>query len=253
VLPPEPPQPEPPTCEGEDAIYLLSNTEELYTFAPDTLTTNRVGEVDCGPNLNTMTVGRSGAFVAASDGELFAVDLDTGTCSPTGFDPAQLSGEKYGMGFVADDSPEGESLYITEELDSVVSRLSKIDTYTFELTTVGSFDPVLPPTELTGTSDGRMFGFHIATDSGRARLIEIDPIRVEVMEGVELPIGLDWQAFDFAFYKSRFYLFISTDGEDTSRVLRYNLNGGLVEDIGAVPFPVIGAGVSTCIAPAGED
>jgi hypothetical protein len=246
--PPNPDPPDPPPCTGEDAIYLLSTDEGLYTFAPDTLATDWVGAVRCGEELNTMTVGRSGAYVAAYNGNLYRVALDTAACTSTTFDPGQLSGDKYGMGFVADDSPAGETLYITEERDlAVVDRLSKIDTETFELSTVGFFDPTLPPTELTGTSDGRMFGFHIATDSGRARLFEIDPVAVQVRNSVDLPIGLNWRAFDFAFYRGYFYLFIAVDGEVTARVLRVDAETGTVDDIGTVPFPVIGAGVSTCV------
>ncbi len=232
-----------------DAIYLLSNEEDLYTFSPDTFTTTAIGAIDCGENLNTMTVGRSGAFVAAFDGSLYQVDLETTSCRETAFDPSQLFGDKYGMGFVADDSPSGETLYITEEQDlAVVDRLSSIDLETFALTTVGFFDPPLPPTELTGTRDGRMFGFHVATTDGRARLVEIDPTRVEVLGGVALPIGLNWQAFDFAFYRGYFYLFIATHGAEGARVLRYDPTGDVVDDVGRVEFPVIGAGVPTCIA-----
>ena len=45
---------------ADDALYLLSDQEELFRFDPNTLIATLVGPVRCGADLNSMTIARTG-------------------------------------------------------------------------------------------------------------------------------------------------------------------------------------------------
>jgi hypothetical protein len=243
------PQPDaiPAGCDaGAQFVLLLSAEREIYRFDPLTLAVERLASVGCHPNLTSMTVARSGiAYVSSSDGQLFSVVPESGECAALPFDSSQLSFTRFGMGFVADDVPRGESLFIAQQLTEA-HNISVIDLDSFELRLIGQFDPPLPPLELTGSGDGRMFGFHVASATAPARLIEIDKQTAALGAGVEIPIGESYRGFDFAFWGGDFYLFVTLVGELDAAVLRYSPVESSVVTLGRIPPIVIGAGVSTC-------
>lgn len=239
----------PPGCDaGDDSIVLLTSGAQLYRFDPETVTTSLVGQLACGASFNSMSVSRSGALYLSSDiGELYIADADTLGCEKTPFDAAQVNFIRYGMGFTADDVPEGETLFIAPRNEfGQVDRLGRIDLDDYELHTVGYFPTPVPAAEVKGTSDGRLFLIHVGTDTENARLVEVDKDTAMLGDAIELPVGQNYQAFDFAFWDGAFYVFVSLGGETTATVYRYVPATGFLDVLGSVPVVVVGAGVSTC-------
>ena len=76
----------------------------------------------------------------------------------------------------------GERLYVVDcnggASDSL--GLGSIDTTTFTLSFIGAFQPTEPSCELTGTGDGRLFGFCLGT-AGGSKVIQIDPTDAHVI------------------------------------------------------------------------
>lgn len=240
----------PPGCVEEDlTIHVLSDDAVLYSFDPLNVKVTPIGRVDCaGAELNSMSISRGGnAFVAAQDGRLFRVDLETLVCTETPFDPTTLLGEKFGLGFVADADMD-ETLYIVEERHDTRTavRLSAIDLVDFQLAPVGLFPPGTPSTEITGTGDGRIFGLVISLGIDPPRLTEIDRQTVEVTDIGFVPFGQEVYAFDFAFWGGAFYIFLADAPAVGSSVIRIAHPGGAPETLGAVTPRIIGAGTSVC-------
>ena len=238
----------PSGCDGEAlTIRLLSDVSVIYEFDPMTVTLERVGIFDCGEGLNSMSVDINGdAYVSSQSGGLFKVDLDAETCVETGFDRSTLWGRKFAMGFVASAEMQ-ETLYIIEELESdMAGRLSVIELDGFSLTTVGTFNPALPSTEITGTGDGRIFGFVTPSSTSSGRLVQIDPLTVEVRNVAELPFLDEIFAFDFAFWGGAFYFFTAQFFNSSSTVVRFELPDGPAETLGVIEPRIIGAGSSVC-------
>ncbi len=240
----------PPGCDaGDDSIVLLTGSGELHRFDPMTVTSSRIGQLNCSTSFfNSMSVSRTGRLYLSSDiGELYIANADTLACEKTPFDASQVDFIRYGMGFTADDVPGGESLFIApRSAFDVVDRLGRIDLDDYELHIVGEFSPPLPAAEVKGTSDGRLFLIHMATDFETARLIEVDKDTAMLGDSIELPVGDNYQAFDFAFWGGAFYIFISLGGETTATVIRYAPDSGSLDVLGVIPVIVVGAGVSTC-------
>ena len=194
-----------------------------------------------------MAVSRSGeAFVGYERGALYRVSTLDASCRDTAFDVGQLQGNRYGMGFAADPTTGEETLFIAEtfgNLDRNSRGLEIIDTRTFELIFVGAFDPPLLRAELTGTGDGRLFGF--AMDAVGSRLVTIDKDTARVENQRTLGIGGNDYSFAFAFWGGDFYLFTSQD-DTRSTVTRYSPSDDSLETLGQVDEDIVGAGVSTC-------
>jgi hypothetical protein len=245
-----------PGCtDSTEVIYLLSSDEELLTFDPVTVSTSSVRDVACGEDLNSMAVSRSGKFyVSSTSGSLYQFDVSSGRCTATGFDTGQLWGQKYGMGWVSDDTESGQSLYIAEERDfAEVARLSAIDPSTLELRVVGRFEPPITPTELLETEDGRVVGLSVNVDeAGSMRLIELDRRTAAVTRSTDLGPGGDVTAFDFIEWRGALYLFLSF-GDDRMHIPEYRMvqrwTKGTLETLGTIEPTVIGASVSPCTPP----
>lgn len=238
----------PPGCLDEDlVVHLLSDRQVVYKFDPVAITAERIGQFNCGEPLNSMSIGLNGdAYVASQTGGLFRVDLETLSCRETAFDRSTLWGQKFTMGFVAN-TDMAETLYIVEQPDqSLAGRLSFIELDLFTLVPVGWFDPFIPAAEITGTGDGRIFGFVTPSSLEPARLVEIDRATVAVRTITELPFITGLLSFDFAFWGGAFYLFVAEDGDTGSTVVRFNLPGGEPEVLGQIEPVVIGAGTSVC-------
>lgn len=240
----------PPGCDaGDDSILLLNSDGELHEFDPETLNTRRRGALNCAISFyNSMTVSRSGkVYLNSYFGDLYIADPDTLECEKTPFDASRVNFIRYGMGFSASDTPEGETLFIAPRSDpETVDRLARIDLSDYELHVVGYFDVPFPAAEVKGTSDGRLFLIHVANGIQSARLVEVDKETAELGAFVELPVHDDYQAFDFVHWGGAFYVFISLVNEETSTVYRYTPELGTVEVLGSIPVVVVGAGVSTC-------
>jgi hypothetical protein len=270
---------------GSQLVYVLSNNA-IYSFDPPTQTFTMVASLNCltgGMTPNSMAVDRLGNawinFVAVDvidaqtgaqavvGGAIFKMNLTTGACVATNI---QLSPGWYqlGMGYsTASATDETDTLYVTGNNDDAAScsddggstsnGLGILDTTAGTLTPVGSFTGSLAGknAELTGTGDGRLFGFF---DLDVVKIAQIDkntgatsnPVS---MTGVECPY-----AFAFSFWGGDFYLYTASiilpDGGNgfgklrNSGVTHYTTADGGI-DTSYVPdtgFTIVGAGVSTC-------
>lgn len=237
-------------CEAlADHAFLLTSSGELFSFNPDTLATISLGILNCGASLNSMAVARNGAtYVSSMSGDLYQVDVTRRTCSELPFDRRQLVGQDYGMGFVSDANSQGESLFIAEQNTMISSsvRLSTIDLATYRLTPHGDFAPGVPMMEVTGTGDGRLYGFHVARDLMPAGLYALDKKNAHVL--AEFPIELlpETQSFHFIFWGGGIYIFQASFRDAHSSVYRLDLFDRTVSLMGTVEPKVVGAGVSTC-------
>jgi hypothetical protein len=232
------------TRTDEPTVYVVSSTDDLYSFDPPRASLSRVGHLECETgHPNSMAVSRTNeAFVGYQGGHLYRVSTKDARCEDTPFDVAQLQADRYGMGFSADPATGEDTLFIAESFEQGPSRgLEYVDTTTFDLHFVGAFDPPLLRVELTGTGDGRLYGF--AMDEAGSRLVIIDEDTAQVR--TERTLDVFGASFAFAFWGGDFYLFTS-EHDVGSTVSRYSPATGSLDRVGTVGAEIVGAGVSTC-------
>jgi hypothetical protein len=254
ALPPIDVQPPPPNLcpdAGSTLIYVITQTNTLYSFYPPTATFSTViGNIAC-PSTSTpfsMAVARSGiAYVVFSDGELFEVDTQAATlpCRPTGFVSGQGGfAPRFGMGFSRDPAGPGETLYVASASsgNGGPPQLARIDTTTFQLSIVGNLTPSINDAELTGTGAGDLFGFY-STANG-SEIAQIDKGNAMVTGYAPLPGVVQGTGWAFAYWGGDFYTFTAPGGSTV--VTRYRPSDQSVVLVASIGEVVVGAGVSTC-------
>jgi hypothetical protein len=233
-------------------VFVLSSAGDLYRFAPDAKVFTKIGALGCSsPSVpNSMAVDRHAtAWVNYLDGTVRAVNTADAGCEgrtinmPSAWDAV-------GMGFATSDAgAASEALYVAGAGANASSGLGRLDLDAGTVFPVGSFTAPLTATdtELTGTGDGRLFGFFA---SSPVRLAQIDRTSAAIVTSTPFTqIGTP-QFFAFSFWGGRFYFYTypnSTPGSSTN-VTEYDpktgaLNTTFMTDIG---FLIVGAGVSTC-------
>lgn len=227
-------------CSGEvKLIYVVTRSPKaIHRFDPEALTYTLLGNVQCpfSGEPESMAVDRQGvAWVRFSTGRMAKIPLDTFKCTEFAFQdaPPALLG-RGGMGFVADDSGTGESLYATSD-----GALYHIDPTSMAVTSAVNQPGVA---ELTGTGDGKLYAY-FALNGVLARLdkttgAQLQTYRTSALGG----------AFAVAQWGGDFYLFHSSGQEVyVSTVTRFSpATGESVEVIPNSGYDVIGAGSSTC-------
>ena len=208
---------------GITYIYVLGVNHELYSFYPPTLAFTFIGDVHCPSTAeaNSMAVTRSGlAFANYADGTLYEVSTANAACKSVPYDPNQHGFLTFGMGYAAD-SDGGETLYVSGQGDVIAQGLATIDTSTFMLAFIAQYDPTQLNCELTGTGDGRLFGFCPFGDG--SYLSEFDPSSAKVLSTVQLSTagGGGNRTWAFAFWGGEFYLFTGPDDAPSS-VTKYD-------------------------------
>jgi hypothetical protein len=232
--------------EEAKLIYIISQTNNFYSFHPPTLTVTPLGILNC-PNAGfatpfSMAVDRQGiAWVLFSDGRIFHVDVKTVACSPTNFVAGQQGFTTFGMGFVSDAvGSDQETLYVGDYLGK---GLGKIDTTTMTLTFVGPYDALQGAAEMTGTGDARLYGFF---QYSPIIIAEIDKSNAHIISQAPQPtvnIGSGWA---FAFWGGDFWLFTSPN-LGNSQIDRYQPSTGMTTTVKTnLGTNIVGAGVSTC-------
>ena len=103
--------------------------------------------------------------------------------------------------------------------------------------------------ELTGTGDGRLFGFvnsGVQGESFTPELVELDPDSASVSSESALGTPTDPTGFAFAFWGGDFYFFTGTlDGDST--VAKLSSNGDFEPTYAVLSQEtIVGAGASTC-------
>lgn len=245
--------------EEAKLVYVLSLEGDIYSFAPAEKKFTKIAPLKCQSGGTTyvpisMAVDRKAiAWVnmrdpdpfALGESKVFRVDTKTGACTAT-----NIQGSIGGMGFSTDKgTTDQETLYVIGDGSRLgVGGLVKVDFAQEKLVPVADLREQVD-LELTGTGDGRLFGFLI---SNPLALAEMDKTSTALSGRVSLPTVLRPQApmFAFSFWGGDFY-FYTADSElpnRTTTVARYRPSDGSVDKayMTSIGFHIVGAGVSTC-------
>lgn len=240
-------------CASETRdVYVVTAERDLYRFHPPDASFTKKGTFTCATTARptSMAIDRRGvAWVRMEDGTLWKVDTFTLACEATGFHLPEGSFFKFGMGFAtASAADTSETLYLA---DSAGAGLARLDTTKLSLSLLGPFTGPLAgnAAELTGTGDGRLFGFFVMRSNAGTRIAEIAKASGEVLTIHELPDLVPGDAWAFSFYGGDFYIY-TTDPSSAQRgsmVTRFRPADGSSTLIDRnVGFTIVGAGVSTC-------
>jgi hypothetical protein len=195
-----------------------------------------------------MAVDRDGiAYVLFSQGEVFRISTLTASCKPTGFAPGQNGfPTTFGMGFSSNTNDPGETLYVAgDNFSGSATALATIDVNTFNLSVVAPFTQAIGNPELTGTGDGRLFGF--GPGSPNSHIAEIDKTTAAIKSDTLIDLQQSqFTAWAFAFWGGDFYTFTS-QAQGSSVVHKYTPGGSTTPPLVAkTSHTIVGAGVSTC-------
>jgi hypothetical protein len=254
-----------PGCsEAAQLVYVLSDANEMYSFSPDLKEFKRIGTLGCRTSQqpNSMAVDRdANAWVnyvessgfGDSAGSVFKVSTTDASCEPTSISLTD-GWFRLGMGFATDSAGvTSERLFVagTGNGGEQSVGLGKIDPAATAVAPVGDFTGALrgANAELTGTGDGRLYGFFTTTP---VQVAEIEKetgriISAQALQGVEAP-----SYWAFSFWGGDFYLYTAPDAslfpQRTSNVTRYRPSDGSIDTsyMTNIGFRIVGAGVSTC-------
>ncbi len=240
------------TCALRDVelIYTVDSGHYLSSFDPKKLPGDpfhRVGKLTCEPSGQpfSMAVDREGiAWVLYRSGMLYRVSIVDAHCS-SGLRVEPFPG-LFGMGFASDGAnSNAETLYIASERDGSLGMLdvSRDPPRPSTLSTIAFAHRNNP--ELTGTSDGKLFGYFPETGAGFVQ--ELDP-RTGKGVGQQMKLGGnegDVGGWAFAHWGGVFYVFVTTAGNSAVHAIhRTTGKYELIKD--HLPHRIVGAGVSTC-------
>jgi hypothetical protein len=245
----------PPVCDdaGVTFIYVVTGDNTLASYYPPDNTFTTIGTINCpvvtpGAAPYSMGVDRSGtAYVIFSDGNLYKVSTKDASCEATSFVVGQNGFVTFGLAFAADTNDPGETLFVAEEDSNGPSQgLATVDTQTLALSFIGKFSMELGPTELTGTGDGRLFGFSVDFPGPGSHVSQIDKATAHVLSSVALPIGGFNDGDTWAYWGGLFYIFDAPSDGDVTNVMIFDPTDQSLHMIGTYGQPIVGAGVSTC-------
>lgn len=247
-------------------VYVVSDQNHLYTFAPNKLPDvgaaftdlGLLGCSDPGDTVNSMAVDRHGtAYVNYQSGKIFTVDTRTLACTDTGFQPGQADfSPNLSMGFSSDaPGSNAETLFVSDNTgddtqDPDGKGLARLDLTQSppKLIPLGVFtgDVRGGRCELTGTGDAKLFGFFTTQP---ARLAAIDKATAATPVATPLPmVDASTGGYAFSFWGGSFWFYTASD-TDTTKVTRYDpTTSPPATTVAApmLPFTIVGAGVSTC-------
>lgn len=233
-----------PCPEELKQIYVVTDDNELYRFAPATVTFTKIGSLSC-PSGGfatpfSMAVDRKGtAWVLFSDGKMYQVSTKDASCKATSFAVGQSGFTTFGMSFARDGA--NETLYVA---DYNGKGIAKIDTTSLKLSFIGSYGTTAGAGELTAKGE-QLYGFFNSTGSLGTRVAMIDKTTgklgtVNTLSGVT--IGSGWA---FAHWGGTFWLFHAPSS--SSQVTEYDFDTKTTKTAKTgLGFVIVGAGVSTC-------
>lgn len=250
--------------EAAQLVYVLSDSNELYSFRPNLRQFTRIGPLRCQTNMqpNSMAIDRNAVawvnYVASGLGDtagaIYQVNTTDASCRAAPTVRLPPGWFRLGMGFStasADDT--SETLFIAATVDPLLggsAGLGRVDPMSGQVVPVGTFTGALrgESGELTGTGDGRLYGFFTTTP---VQVAQIDKTSGAITNARPLPGVETPQAWAFSFWGGDFYLYTApsalTPGR-TSNVTRYRPSDGSIDTayMTNVGFRIVGAGVSTC-------
>lgn len=233
-------------------VYVLGTDNFLYSFDPPAKKFVPIGPLGCNTQLNpnSMAVDRNAVawvnYVAGnnSTGQIFKVSTKDATCEPT--PTVQLNGGwvRMGMGYSSNGvDTKDETLFVSGTAGTGLGKINASN----QLNPIAKYSPIqfsLVPSELTGTGDGRLYGYFTTNP---VQLGEIDKTSGAVINPKTITGLNNVLAFAFSFWGGSFYLYAS-DGTNNTNVTKYDpvantIDNAYMIDVG---FIIVGAGVSTC-------
>jgi len=255
--------------EAAQLVYVLSDRNDLYSFRPNLRQFTRIGALRCPTAAapNSMAIDRDAVAwvnyvesgLGDSAGAIYRVNTTDASC--TAAPPVRMPAGwfRLGMSFStvsADDARE--TLFVAATGDPLAGGspgLGSIDPSRGILNIIGSFSGAFrgQSAELTGTGDGRLFGFFTTSP---VQVAQLDRATGAVLESTPLPGVETPQAWAFSFWGGDFYLYTAPSALSpgrTTNVTRYRPSDGSIDPryMTNIGFRIVGAGVSTCapIAP----
>jgi hypothetical protein len=244
------------TCGANDVelIYVVdADRSTLLSFDPKKLPADPfrpIGPLSCegSSQPNSMAVDRTGiAWLNYANGSLHQASVIDGHCFSQAAPPEGAPSRRFCMGFVTDGpKATSEKLYVVEY--GAGSQFATIDTRTFPTRWVSQGKLAAPrayPPELTGTSEGRLYGY-FPTETSRGYVQELDRKGAAIGRRWSLPATTGHVgAWAFAFWGDVFYVFVNFDG--TNEVHAIHRKTGKHElVVKSSAHRIVGAGVSTC-------
>jgi hypothetical protein len=234
-------------------VYVITTDNELFSFYPPDASFRLIGRIACpapqGTTPFSMAVDRTGvAQVLFNDGNLYRVSTLTAACTQTTFRPNQQGFSTFGMGYATKELGPDETLFVAADNRAAITRgLASIDTVgNYALTPIANFNPPIDRAELTGTGDGRLYGFYTKENAVGSFIGEIDKQSARVVGETQLRDVDQGSGWAFAYWGGDFYLFTDPDGSQASRVTRYRPSDNSTAVVANLGTLVVGAGVSTC-------
>jgi hypothetical protein len=256
-------------------VYVLSAENDLYSFSPPDKVFTKIGTLGCQTTMtpNSMAVSRDAvAWVnyTSSDnstGGIFNVSTTDASCTTTNV-TLSSGWTRLGMGFSSDATGgTSETLFVAATGDGAgglppipgfdaglfgglggSQGLGSINLTTQTLTPIGAFTGSLAgqSAELTGTGDGRLYGFFTSDPIQVAQIDKTSGATSNsvTMTGVETP-----NYWAFSFWGGDFYLYTCpSDKSRTTNVTHYSPTTGTIDTtyMTNIGFRIVGAGVSTC-------
>jgi len=263
------------TADGVDLVYVVDDMNRFLSFDPRLLPGDPfklIGTLACPTNGATlqvpaggitpysMSVDRQGkAWVEYTTGQIFNVSLADASCTNTSYTPNSGGMALFGMGFVTDSaSSMNEKLFLVGGGRSAepMGALAYVDVM------AGSYMPQQAGTitaasdyspELTGTNEGKLYGFYPVLTGSPAYVQEIDkatgmPVGTKYDLGTA-GLGGQIRAWAFAQWGNKFYVFVTLDENGTLNSSVRSIDkatGAYTIEQQMLPYYIVGAGVSTC-------
>jgi hypothetical protein len=189
-----------------------------------------------------------GTYLSA---ELFKVDTKDGSCTATGYQPAQQGMEEFGLGFVSDAAGSAaETLFISGGAGPNAAggfgatNLGTLDTATL---TVSKGASIQGRGELAGTGLGTLWAFFPdATGTSMPRISQLDKSTAAESHTLQLSkLAGSPQAWAFAYWGGDNWVFLRRLAEPATTVYRVQPDG-TVTSLATTDRTIVGAGVSTC-------
>ena len=240
---------DPCAAQGVELVYVVDTDLVLRSFDPHALPGGDpfhvVGKLACEPTSHpfSMAVDRTGiAWVVYDDGKLFRVSILDGHCTPAGAN--DHGPHTFGMGYAANGSAS-ETLYLAANDES--RALGRFDPAKLEWTVIGPLDvPTQKASpELTGTGDGKLFGYFPEPSPGFVQEIDRDTGKLVGAHMKLQGTPGEHQAWAFAHWGGVFYVFTTIDGNSAVYAVKRK-TGAFSVLMNQLPFQIVGAGVSTC-------
>jgi hypothetical protein len=242
-------------CPDADStlVYVVSETYELLSFYPPDATFTLIGKLTCPATPSTatpfsMAVDRKGtAYVVYNNGQLFKVSTADASCKATSFVSGQMGfTTTFGMGFATIGAGPAEQLFVAAD-PTGGATLATIDTTTFALSTIGMVTPPAYLPELTGTGDGRLYGFYAPDSTSMTMAVgEFDKSNGNILGADALSSVDRGTAWAFAFWGGDFWLFTAPGTTPLQTTTKYDPVSKSLSVVAHYSSLIVGAGVSTC-------